>query len=53
MRLRIAIDFSSFDRLGLAYGLYRYGVDLVRGLARNISPKSAEKEANWLQEVLR
>ena len=32
-RRRIALDFSSFDRLSLAYGLYRYPVDLVRGLA--------------------
>ena len=40
MRLRIAIDFSSFDRLGLAYGLYRYGVDLVRGLA-TVRPPAA------------
>jgi glycosyltransferase involved in cell wall biosynthesis len=33
VRPRIAIDFSSFDRLGIGYGLYRYPIDLVTGLA--------------------
>ena len=30
---RIAIDFSSLDRVGPFGGQYRYTVDLVRGLA--------------------
>ena len=32
-RPRIAIDFSSWDGLTLAQGLYRYGIDLIYGLA--------------------
>ncbi|MHB1861415.1 MAG: glycosyltransferase family 4 protein [Gemmatimonadaceae bacterium] len=30
----IAIDFAHVDRMGTGYGLFRYGVDLVRGLSR-------------------
>lgn len=33
-KLRIAIDFSQLDSISPASGQYRYGVDLVRGLAQ-------------------
>lgn len=33
----IAIDFSMHDNLSLAYGFYRYGIDLINGISKIVT----------------